>query len=114
MSFQPNQRRLVYGFALTALLIAVAALWLPASWRVGANRHGEWAGATASVAHVELGALHPLRLTWESSPSGFWLSFTAIRVFPLFVTLTLTIAAAVVARRIHRLRRLSDGGAGPD
>jgi hypothetical protein len=70
MRFDPNKRRLVYGFATIALLIAIAALWLPSSWHVPGNPKGEWVGAPASVVYVGLGALKPLRLTWESSSVG--------------------------------------------
>lgn len=98
MNLDPNQRRFVSGLATFALLVAVAALWFPTSWQVAGARQGEWVGAQASVAHVGLGVLQPLRLTWESSPSGFWLSLTGIRVFPLFLSATLSVAAALVAK----------------
>lgn len=102
MKLDMNKRRLVYGFATTALLIAIAALWLPSSWQAGVNPQGEWVGAQASVTHIGLGVLKPLRLTSESSPNGFWLSFSALRVAPLFLSVTLTLAAAIVARKTYR------------
>ncbi len=103
MKLDPNKRRFVYGFATIALLIAIAALWLPSSWQAVVKPQGEWVGAPASVTHIGLGVLRPLRLTWESSPNGFWLGFSAIRVAPLFLSVTLTIAAVIVARRTYRL-----------
>ncbi len=107
-----NYRRLVYGFATAALVIAAAALWLPSSWQAAVNAQGEWVGAPASVTHVGLGALKPLRLPWESSPDGFWLGLSAIRVAPLFLSVTLTVAAVLVARRTYRLWRMASGAAG--
>ena len=107
-----NERQLVYGFATTALLIAIAALWLPSSWQASVNPQGEWVGPPASVTHIGLGVLRPLRLTWESSPNGFWLGFSAIRVVPLFLSVTLTVAAAIVARRTYRLWKRASGAAG--
>ena len=112
MKLDPNERRLVYGFATTALLIAIAALWLPSSWQAGATPQGEWIGAPASVTHIGLGVLRPLRLTWESSPNGFWLGLSAIRAAPLFLSVTLTVAAAIVARRTYRLWKRASGAAG--
>jgi hypothetical protein len=44
-------------------------------------------------------------LTWETSSTGFWLGFTAVRVFPLFLSVTLTAAAAVAAWQTHRRSR---------
>ena len=85
MNLTPNKQRLVYELATLALLIAIAALWVPTSWQAAGDRQGEWVGARASVTHVGLGVLEPLRLTWESSPNGFWLSLTGMRVFPLFL-----------------------------
>jgi hypothetical protein len=104
MSLHANERRLVYGLATFALLVAVAAFWVPTSWQAAGGRQGEWVGAQASVTHVGLGVLRPLRLTWESSPSGFWLALTGVRVVPLFLPVTLTVAAAIVARWTYRLR----------
>lgn len=112
MKLDRNKRRLVYGFATTALVIAIAALWVPSSWQAVANPHGEWVGAPASVTHIGLGVVKPLRLTWESSPNGFWLGFSAIRVFPLFLSVTLTVAAAIVAQRTYRLWKATDGATG--
>ena len=112
MNLDPNKRRLVYGFATTALLIAIAALWLPSSWQVRVNPQGEWVGAPASVTHIGLGVLKPLRLTWESSPNGFWFSFSAIRAAPLFLSVTLTGAAVIVARRTYRLWNRTKGTTG--
>ncbi len=112
MNLEPNKRRLVYGFATTALLIAIAALWLPSSWQAGVNPQGEWVGGPASVTHIGLGVLKPLRLTWESSPNGFWLGFSAIRVFPLFLSVTLTVAAVIVARRTYHLWQRTKGATG--
>jgi hypothetical protein len=88
-----------------ALVISIVALWAPVSWQSLANQQGEHVGNGASITHIELGALRPLRLSWESSPNGFWLGFSAVRVFPMFLTVTLTAAAAVVAWRINRLSR---------
>jgi hypothetical protein len=112
MKLDPNKRRLVYGFATTALLIAIAALWLPSSWQAVANPQGEWVGAPASVTHIGLGVLKPLRVTWESSPNGFWLGFSAIRVVPLFLSVTLTVAAVIVAQRAYRLWKRTKGATG--
>jgi hypothetical protein len=112
MKLDPNKRRLVYGFATTALLIAIAALWLPSSWQAVVNPQGEWVGAPASVTHVGLGVLKPLLLTWESSPHGFWLGLSAIRVAPLFLSVTLTVAAVIVARRTYRLWVRTKGATG--
>jgi hypothetical protein len=112
MKLDPNKRRLVYGFATTALLIAITALWLPSSWQAVVNPQGVWVGAQASVTHIGLGALKPLRLTWESSPNGFWLSFSAIRVAPLFLSVTLTVAAVLVARRTYCLWKRTKGATG--
>jgi hypothetical protein len=55
MKLDPNKRRLVYGFATTALVIAAAALWLPTSWQAAVNQEGQWVGAPASVTHVGFG-----------------------------------------------------------
>jgi hypothetical protein len=107
MKLDPNKRRLVYGLATFALLIAIAALWFPTSWQMAGNRQGEWVGAQSSVTHVGLGVLQPLRLTWESSAQGFWLGFTGIRFFSLFLSLTLTVAAALVAGWTSHLRAQS-------
>jgi hypothetical protein len=112
MKLDPNQRRLVYAFATTALLIAIAALWLPSSWQAGVHAQGEWVGAPASVTNIGLGVLQPLRLTWESSPHGFWLSFSAMGVAPLFLSVTLTVAAVIVARRTYRLWKRTRGATG--
>jgi hypothetical protein len=112
MKLDPNKRRLVYGFATTALLIAIAALWLPSSWQAGATPQGEWIGAPASVTHIGLGVLKPLRLTWEWSPNGFWLGLSAIRVVPSFLSVTLTVAAVIVARRTVRLWKRAKGATG--
>ena len=112
MKLDPHQRWLVYGFATTALLLALAALWLPSSWQAAANPQGEWVGAPASVTHLGLGVLRPLRLTWESSPNGFWLGISAIRVAPLFLAVTLTVAAVLVARRTYRLWKRTKGATG--
>jgi hypothetical protein len=112
MNLEPNKRRVVYGFATTALLIAIAALWLPSSWQAVANPQGEFVGARASVTHIGLGVLRPLRLTWESSPNGFWLSLSAIRVVPLFLSVTLTVAAVIVARRTYHLWKRTKGASG--
>jgi hypothetical protein len=60
MNLDPNKRRLVYGFATTALVIAVAALWLPTSWQTAVNQQGQ------SVTHIGLGVLKPLRLAWAA------------------------------------------------
>jgi hypothetical protein len=103
MRLEPSQRRLLYGFATAALLIAIAALWVPSSWQAGANQQGAWVGAPASVTHIGLGMLRPVGLTWEASPGGFWLAFTALRAFPMFLSVTFTLAAAVVARRTYHL-----------
>jgi hypothetical protein len=84
MTLGANKRRLVYGFATAALVIAAAALWLPSSWQAAVNAQGEWVGAPASVTHIGLGVLRPLQLTWESSPNGFWVGLSAIRVALLF------------------------------
>jgi hypothetical protein len=105
MNLDQRKRRLLYVAATTALLIAIAALWVPTSWQAGANAQGEWVGAPASVARIDFGTLQPLRLTWETSPNGFWLGFTAVRVFPLFLSVTLTVAAAVAAWQTHRRSR---------
>jgi hypothetical protein len=105
MRLDPNKRRLVYGFATIALAISVAALWLPSSWQAVGNPQGEWVGSPASVTHIGPGVLKPLRLTWGSSPNGFWLGFSAIRVVPLFLSVTLTVAAVIVARQMYRLRK---------
>ena len=112
MNSDPNKRRLAYGIATIALLISVAALWLPSSWQAGVNPQGAWVGAQASVTHIGLGVLKPVRLTWESSPTGFWLGFSAIRVVPLFLSVTLTIAAVIVARRTYRLWKRTKGATG--
>jgi hypothetical protein len=111
MNLAPNRQRLVYELATLVLLIAIAALWVPTSWQAAGNRHGEWVGAQASVTHVGLGALKPLRLTWESSANGFWLSLTGIRLFPLSLSVTLTVAAAIVAAWTYRLRSQPRPGA---
>jgi hypothetical protein len=103
MRLEPNQRRFLFGIVTISLLIAVAALWVPTSWQAAVNQQGEWAGATASVTHVGLGVLRPVGLTWESSPRGFWLAFTALRAFPMFLSVTFTVAAALVARQTYRL-----------
>jgi hypothetical protein len=105
MNLDPKIRRLFLSFATAALVIAIVALWVPTSWQSLANQKGEHAGHNAMLTHIELGVLRPLRLSWESSPSGYWLGFTAVRVFPLFLTVTLTAAAAIVAWRINRLSR---------
>ncbi len=112
MRLDPNTRRLVYGFATTALLIASAAHWLPSSWQAVVTPQGEWVGAPASATHIGVGVLKPLRLTWESSPNGFWLSFSAIRVAPLFLSETLTVVAVLVARRTYRLWKRTSGATG--
>jgi hypothetical protein len=112
MKLDPNKHRLVYGFATIALLIAIAALWLPSSWQAVANPQGDWVGAPASVTHIGLGVLKPLRLTWESSPHGFWLGLSAMRVAPLFFSVTLTVAAVIVARRTYRLWKRASGATG--
>jgi hypothetical protein len=106
MNLDPNKRRLVYGFATTALVIAVAALWLPTSWQTAVNQQGQ------SVTHIGLGVLKPLRLAWESGPNGFWLAFSAIRVFPLFLSVTLTGAAVIVAWRTYCLWKRTKGATG--
>jgi hypothetical protein len=105
MNLNQNQRRLLYSLATAALLIAIAALWVPTSWQTLANQQGEWVGEQAAVTQIDFGVLKPLRLTWESSPNGFWLGFAAVRMFPLFLSVTLTVAAAVVARQTYRLSR---------
>jgi hypothetical protein len=69
MNLHANERRLVYGLATFALLVAVAAFWIPTSWQAAGDRQGEWVGAQASVTHVGLGVLQPLRLTWECALS---------------------------------------------
>jgi hypothetical protein len=112
MKLDPNKRRLVYGFATTVLVIAIAALWLPSSWQAVVNPQGEWVGAPASVTHIGLGVPKPLRLTWESSPNGFWLGFSAIQVFPLFLSVTFTAAAVIVARRTCRVWKRASGVTG--
>jgi hypothetical protein len=112
MMLDPKQRRTVYALATTALLIAIAALWLPSSWQEARNPQGKWVGAPASVTHIGLGALKPLRLTWESSPNGFWLGFSAVRVVPLFLSVTLTVAAIIVARRMYRLWKMTNHATG--
>jgi hypothetical protein len=112
MNLDPNRRRLVYGFATTATLIAIAALWLPSSWQAAVNPQGEGAGAPASVTHIGVGVLKPLRVTWESSPNSFWLGLSAIRVAPLFLSVTLTVAAVIVTRRTYRLWKTTTGATG--
>jgi hypothetical protein len=112
MRLDPNTRRLVYGFATIALLFSVAALWLPSSWQAVINPQVQWVEAQVSATHIWLGVLKPLRLTWESSPNGFWLGFSAIRVAPLFLSVTLTVAAVIVARRTCRLWKRTKGATG--
>jgi hypothetical protein len=105
MNRDPKQRRRLCGLATTALLIAAAALWIPTTWRLVANQQGMWVGGHATVTQIELGVLEPLRLTWESSANGFCLGFTAVRLIPMFLSVTLTVAAVIVARRTYRLSR---------
>lgn len=109
MSLDPNNRRFVYGVATAALVIAIAALWLPTSWQAAANQDSQTVGAQASVTHIGLGALKPVRLTWETGPNGFWLAFSAIRAFPMFLTVTLTLAAAFAAWQTYRLASIRGG-----
>jgi len=105
MNLDPKTRRLFFSLATLALVISIVALWVPTSWQSLANQQGENVGNNASITHIDFGVLKPLRLTWESSPNGFWLGFTAVRAFPMFLTITLTAAAAMVAWRINRLSR---------
>ena len=81
MNLDPNKRRLVYGFATTALVIAGAALWLPTSWQAAVNQQGQWVGTQGCVTHIGLGVLQPLRLTWESGSNGFWLALSRFTRF---------------------------------
>jgi hypothetical protein len=110
MVLHRKARRLLYAVAPFALLIAVVALWVPTSWQAGPQKQGEWVGKGAAVTHVYLGALRPLRLTWESSANGFWLGCTAVRTFPLFLSVTLTVAAVLVAWQTIRARRMLTSG----
>lgn len=112
MNLEPNKQRLAYGVATIALVIAIAALWLPTSWQAAADPQGKWVAPQESVTHIRLGVLKPLRLTWESGPNGFWFAFSAIQVFPLFLSVTLTVAAAIVAWRTYRRASITSGGSG--
>lgn len=112
MKLGSNKKRLACGFATIALLMAIAALWFPSSWQRGVNLGGEWVEAPASVTHIGLGVMKPLQLTWESSPNGFWLGFSALRVAPLFLSATLTIAAVIVARRTYQVWKATNGATG--
>ena len=103
-----SKRRLLYGCATIALLIAVASLWLPNSWEA-TNSRGERVGRGISVTHIGIGAMKPLQLTWESSPSGFWLSLSRFQPFSIFVSVTLTIAAVTVARREYCQWKAANG-----
>jgi hypothetical protein len=104
MHLDPNKRQLLYGVATAALVIAVAALWVPTSWQAG-GPSGNWVGGQASVTHVEFGVLKPLQLTWESSPAGFWFGLTAVRAFLLFLSVTFTVTAVMAARQTYRRSR---------
>lgn len=94
---EPDNRWLMYGSATLALLVAVVSLWFPLSWQITADQPGAFVGEGARVVHIEIGVLRPLRLTWESSAQGYWLSVTAVRAFPLFLSVTFTLSAAIAA-----------------
>lgn len=101
----PQKRQLLHTVASLALLVALVALWIPVSWETVSPAPGELSGEELSIINWELGVLRPLRLTWETSDRGFWLRFSAIRAFPLFLTVTLSISAAAMALRNYRLAR---------
>jgi len=88
----------LHQFARWLFVIAAAALWIPFSWRANPNKPG-------THVDVELGVLKPLQATWESSPNGFWLSFSDLRVGAFLLSVVLTAAAVIAASEMYRKSR---------
>lgn len=97
----PGKRRTYrrfYILATWAFALATVALWFPLTWET-------IPGAPGTKINVDFGVLQPVRATWDSSPNGFWLAFTDLRLGAWVLSVVLTAAAILAARQTYRQAR---------